>query len=80
MLHQRVSEAEGIDTLRRKRMAIRIRKFGKGVVALCAATYKHRKGDLYLNDAVDHALRQKFLEDYKREGLYRKCGGAPSNR
>ncbi|MBA7601791.1 hypothetical protein ES703_08872 [subsurface metagenome] len=56
-------------------MAIRIRKIltmgevGFYYVALCAVENKYEKGDIYLNDNIDHALRIKFLEDYKKEGL-----------
>jgi len=57
-------------------MAIRIRKIptmgaidGFYYVALCAAENKYEKGDIYLNDNIDHALRIKFIEDYKKEGL-----------
>lgn len=57
-------------------MAIRIRKVkddiatgGFSYIALCAVTYKAKKGDVYLDDSVDKALRVKFLEDYKEEGL-----------
>ena len=50
-------------------MAIRIREIDGKTVALCATKNKYKKGDLYLNDSIDHALRVKFLEDYKEEGL-----------
>lgn len=56
-------------------MAIRIRKTknknavgGFSYVALCAAKNKRKEGDIYLNDPIDHALRMKFLEDYREEG------------
>ena len=48
-------------------MAIRIRKIGRKTVALCAAKNKYKKGDIYLNDIIDHALRMKFLKDYEKE-------------
>jgi len=50
-------------------MAIRIRWINRRVVALCAAKTKPEPGDLYFDDVVDSALRKKFLEDYKKEGL-----------
>lgn len=56
-------------------MAIRIQKVknkniksGFSYIALCAAENKYKKGDIYLDDAIDHALRMKFLKDYKSEG------------
>lgn len=48
-------------------MAIRIRKIKGKTIALCAAKTKARKGDIYLDDVIDHALRMKFLKDYKEE-------------
>ena len=51
------------------KIAIRIRKIKGKTVALCAAKTKPRKGDIYLDDVIDHALRMKYLEDYKEEGL-----------
>lgn len=50
-------------------MAIRIRNVNGKLVALCAAETKLEPGDLYFDDVVDAALRRKFLEDYKKEGL-----------
>lgn len=52
-------------------MAIRIRKINGKIVALCAAKNKYKKGDIYLNDTIDHALRIKFLKDHKEEGYVR---------
>ncbi len=56
-------------------MAIRVRRIknksatgGFRYIALCAAKNKYVKGDVYLNDPIDHALRVKFLKDYKEEG------------
>lgn len=40
--------------------------------ALCAAKTKAKKGDIYLDDVIDHALRMKFIEDYKSEGLIKR--------
>ena len=55
-------------------MAIRVRKVknpkalgGFSYIALCAAKNKYKKGDIYLNDPIDHALREKFLKDYEIE-------------
>ena len=55
-------------------MAIRIRRVknsrasgGFSYIALCAAKNKCKKGDIYLNDPIDYALRVKFLKDYKEE-------------
>ena len=49
-------------------MAIRVRKIKGKIVALCAAKYKPQRGDIYLDDVIDHALRMKFLKDYRKEG------------
>lgn len=55
-------------------MAIRLRKVknknatgGFSYIALCAAKNRYEKGDIYLNDSIDYALRMKFLKDYKDE-------------
>jgi len=60
-------------------MAIRVRKIknknatgGFSYIALCAAKNKYKRGDLYLNDSIDHALRMKFLSDYIEEGMIMK--------
>jgi len=50
-------------------MAIRIRKINDKIVALCAAESKPENDDIYLDDIIDHALRLKFIEDYKSEGI-----------
>ena len=50
-------------------MAIRIRNINGETVALCAAQSEAEHGDLYLDDVIDHALRMKFLKDYKSEGI-----------
>jgi len=50
-------------------MAIRIREINGKWVALCAAEAEVQRGDIYLHDAIDHALRVKFIEDYRKEGL-----------
>ena len=64
-------------------MAIRIRKIkGSGkmfegqmvykYIALCAAEYKAQKGDIYLDDAIHHALSNKFWDDHVSMGFIRK--------
>jgi hypothetical protein len=59
-------------------MAIRIRKVSKekikgetiySYIALCAAEHKSQKGDIYLNDAIHHALTNKFEEDFDKMGF-----------
>ena len=50
-------------------MAIRIRKRDKGYVALCAAKYKAKRGDLYLNDGMHEALSNKFDADFRSMGF-----------
>jgi len=50
-------------------MAIRVRTVNTILVALCAVETDPLPGDLYLDDAVDHALRVKFVRDYKSEGI-----------
>lgn len=50
-------------------MAIRIRKINGETVALCAAEFKPKTGDIYLDDTIDHALRMKFIKDYESEGV-----------
>ena len=50
-------------------MAVRIRVIRDRLVALCAAEHPAKLGDIYLDDAEDHALRQKYLADYHSEGL-----------
>jgi hypothetical protein len=50
-------------------VAIRIRRVGGRVVALCAAKTRPESGDIYLDDAEDHALRLKFAGDTKSEGI-----------
>jgi len=55
-------------------MAIRIRTIKGKIIALCAAETKSRKGDLYLNDGIHHALSKKFEMDFIREGLMTEVG------
>jgi len=50
-------------------MAIRIRKKDGGYVALCAAKSEPKRGDLYLDDNIHHALTIKFEKDFKSMGL-----------
>lgn len=49
-------------------MAIRIREINGHIVALCAAKTKEKEGDIYLNDAIHHALSTKFGVDWVSEG------------
>jgi len=39
------------------------------LVALCAVESDPMPDDIYLDDGVDHALRVKFIRDYKSEGI-----------
>ena len=41
---------------------------------MCAAEYEAQPGDIYIDDAQDHALREKYLEDYESEGLLNASG------
>ncbi len=50
-------------------MAIRIRKVGGYTIALCAAETDKKSGDLYLDDAIHHALSTKFGLDWHEEGF-----------
>ena len=47
-------------------MAIRIREVDGHWVAVCAAKVKVRRGDIYLNDNLHHALTTKFAIDHER--------------
>lgn len=38
-------------------------------MALCAAEFPAKEGDVYIDDVQDHALRDKYLADYESEGL-----------
>lgn len=44
-------------------MAIRIRKVGDTVVALCAVETDAEPDDLYLDDNIHHALMDKFCHE-----------------
>ena len=48
-------------------MAIRLRRGGTGWRALCAAEYSAVPGDIYLDDAQDHAIREKLYADWRQE-------------
>ena len=48
-------------------MAIRLRRGGTGWRALCAAEYSAVPGDLYLDDAQAHAIREKLYADWRQE-------------
>ena len=50
-------------------MAIRVRKIKDKLVALCAAEYQEKEGDIYLDDNVHHALTLKFMADFKKMDL-----------
>ena len=50
-------------------MAIRIRKVDGEIIALCAVESGPEDNDIYLDDAIDHALRIKFIKDYESEGV-----------
>ena len=47
-------------------MAIRIREVDGHWVAVCAAKVKVRRGDIYLNDNLHHALTTKFAIDHEQ--------------
>jgi len=51
-------------------MAMRLRQQADGTwVALCAATDHAADDDVYLDDAQDHALREKLRADFASEGF-----------
>lgn len=51
-------------------MAIRLRRIGGRVVAVCAAKTPFSPSDLaYLDDSMHHALMVKFTKDLESEGL-----------
>lgn len=49
-------------------MAMRVRWINGSVVALCAAEHPEKEGDLYIDDAQDHAIRVKLRDDWMSEG------------
>ena len=53
-------------------MAIRIRVVDGHTIALCAAEVGPRRGDLYLDDNIHHALSTKFGEDWYGMGFLEK--------
>lgn len=50
-------------------MAIRIRIVSGYTIAICAAISEAKEGDIYLDDAIHHALTTKFWIDWQSEGL-----------
>ena len=60
-------------------MAMRIRKIGGKTVALCAAQSQPKGDDIYLDDVVDHAIREKLMKDFIREiiGFIFRFSGIP---
>ena len=55
-------------------MSIRIRSINGIFVALCAAEVDEAPFDNYLGESEHHALFQKFLRDFKAEGLLNQAG------
>lgn len=53
-------------------MAMIIRKTDSDMVALCAAENELMDEDIYLDDVIDHAIRQKIFKDFISEGLINK--------
>lgn len=60
-------------------MAIRIRKVknkkakgGFSYIALCAAEYSQKKGDIYLDDGMHQALGKKIWKDIESMGFIKK--------
>lgn len=53
-------------------MAIRLRIIRGKLMALCAAKFKAKKGDKYLNDEIHDALGDKFYDDFKSMGFIKK--------
>lgn len=51
-------------------MAMRVRVVNGVVVAVCAATTPAKAGDLYIDDAQDHAIRSKLAQDWNSESGY----------
>jgi len=50
-------------------MSILIRNVDGKTLALCAAKNKREANDLYLDDAIHHALTKKFEEDFTKMGF-----------
>lgn len=53
-------------------MAIRIRKINGFTIAICAAISEEKEGDIYLDDAIHHAISTKFGLDWKSEGFLKE--------
>ncbi len=53
-------------------MAIRIRTINNRVVAICAASTRAQEGDVYLDDAMHHALTHKFEAYFKLMGFWKE--------
>ena len=51
-------------------MAIRLRKVGGVLIAICAARSVEKPGDIYLDDEAHHALGNKFARDYHEMYAY----------
>ena len=54
-------------------MAVRLRFRNGEWIALCAAEHKAELFDIYIDDSQDHALRIKYISDYKLEGLIKEA-------
>ena len=50
-------------------MAMRLRYQDGKWICLCAAENEAEPGDVYLDDAQDHAIRQKLEADWRYEGF-----------
>lgn len=50
-------------------MSIRVRVVDGETIAICAARSVPKEGDLYLDDAVHHALSVKFSLDFASMGF-----------
>lgn len=53
-------------------MAIRIRNINGYTIAICAAISKEKEGDIYLDDAIHHALSTKFGLDFESMGFMKE--------
>lgn len=51
-------------------MAMRLRKLKGNWLAVCAAKSPEHPGDIYIDDAQDHAIRTKLYHDWEEEGLF----------
>ena len=50
-------------------MAMRLRQVNGVWIALCAAKYGKRSNDVYLDDGQHQAITEKYLRDWKKNGL-----------